>query len=294
MAEFKVGLVTVTYNSGAYLDGFFSSLWAQSHSNFIVVAVDNDSRDDTLVRLRLESDSRLKIISNASNLGVAEGNNQGIRVCLEQKCDFVLLINNDTEFGPELISTLVGVSEAGRHSIVVPKMYYFEPPNMIWCAGGFFSKWSACHNGHFGEGEIDVGQYDQARAVDYCPTCCMLIRSEVFAETGLMDSEYFVYYDDVDFCIKAKRKGISIQYTSIAKLWHKVSGSTGGEESAFSIKYLNRNRALLVKKNFRGFKALYYHAFNILYLIWRYLKGLDSFALTRQKLGIYAVEIVRR
>lgn len=287
MAEPKVGLVTVTYNSGMVLDGFLSSLWAQTHHNFICVAVDNLSKDDSVSRLRQEKDDRLIVIENAANLGVAEGNNQGIRQCLQQGCDYVLLINNDTEFGPDLIATLVETSRDTEHPMVVPKMYFHEPGNMIWCAGGYFVKWAAWYNGHYGEREIDTGQYDQARVVEYCPTCCMLVDRKVFDAVGLMDAEYFVYYDDVDFCIRALKKGVTLYYTPATRLWHKVSSSTGGEQSDFSIRYLSRNQALLINKNFSGAARLYFHAVNLVYYAWRLAKRLDTASVTRRRLGLY-------
>lgn len=287
MAEPKIGLVTVTYNSGPVLEGFFRSLWAQSHSNFICVAVDNQSKDDSLKRLRRETDARLVVIDNVNNVGVAEGNNQGIRYCLEQGCDYVLLINNDVEFEPGLIATLVKTCEDTGHPMVVPKMYFHEPSNLLWCAGGYFVKWAAWYNGHYGEQEIDRGQYDQARVIEYCPTCCMLIRRQVFEAVGLMDPEYFVYYDDVDFCIRALRSKQTLYYTPAAKLWHKVSSSTGGEHSEFSIRYLARNQALLINKNFAGLVRPVFHAINIAYYGWRLAKRLDTVKVMRQRLGIY-------
>src|SRR6266851_3540121 len=98
----KIGVVTVTYNSGSVLADFLKSVWFQSHGNFILYTVDNASTVTRMQVLRGCTDSRLKIISNADNLGVAEGNNQGIRLALEDGCGYVLLINNDTEFNEDL------------------------------------------------------------------------------------------------------------------------------------------------------------------------------------------------
>jgi len=287
MAEPKVGLVTVTYNSGKVLNGFFKSLWAQQHGNFICVVVDNQSRDGTIDQLGQQTDARLQVIANDQNLGVAEGNNQGIRHCQQQGCDYILLINNDTEFGPELISRLVGASVETGNGLVIPKMYFYEPGNMIWCAGGHFIRWAAWSNRHVGEGEVDVGQYDEAKLVEYAPTCCMLVKSEIFATVGLMDPEYFVYYDDVDFCIKVNKAGYGIFYFPAAKLWHKVSSLTGGSQSDFSVGYTARNRAMLINKNFSGLEKLFFHGFNLVNFGRRFVQRQDDAAIFSRKLKIY-------
>lgn len=287
MAEPKVGLVTVTYNSGEVLEGFFKSLWGQQYANFICVVVDNQSRDNTVEQLLQQTDTRLQLIVNDQNLGVAEGNNQGILRCLEQGCDYVLLINNDTEFEADLLENLLAASLRTGYAIVVPKMYYYDPPDMIWCAGGYFVKWAAWHNGHYGDREIDHGQYDEAIVIEYCPTCCMLIRRDVFQAIGVMDPDYFVYYDDVDFCLRALKAGICLYYVPEAKLWHKVSSLTGGEQSDFAVNYLSRNRALLIDKNFSGLNAQFFHAVNLAYFVWRRLRRLDDSKLMLKRIGLY-------
>src|SRR4051812_22766558 len=110
----KVGVVTVTYNSGKVLQDFLCCILSQTHSNFVLFAIDNASTDSTLQQLHACTDPRVAIIANPDNRGVAEGNNQGIRAALEAYCDSVLLINNDTVFENGLIEKLLaGLSQHG-------------------------------------------------------------------------------------------------------------------------------------------------------------------------------------
>ena len=89
----KVGIVTVTYNSEKVIDAFMASLMVQTHNYFQLFLVDNASEDQTLMELdRWRDDPRVNVIVNATNLGVAEGNNQGILEALAGHCAAILLI----------------------------------------------------------------------------------------------------------------------------------------------------------------------------------------------------------
>ena len=133
----KIGIVTVTFNSSSVLDDFFTSIEQQDYSDFNLYFIDNNSVDDTLSKVDSWSFKSKVLLKNTNNLGVAAGNNQGIKLALEDGCDFVLLLNNDTVFEDKLLSKLVETYNTYGSSIVVPKINYFSPANMIWYAGGF-------------------------------------------------------------------------------------------------------------------------------------------------------------
>ncbi len=254
----KVGVVTVTYNSRRVLDGFMLSLLRQTHSDFIFYAVDNASTDGTLDGVCDYKDARVRVISNQKNLGVAEGNNQGIRAALEGGCGSVLLINNDTEFEPSLLEILVQGLREHACDMIAPKILFHDNRKMIWCAGGGFNRSKGCVCVHYGIGQIDHGQFDVTRRVDHAPTCCLLVRKEVFARIGLMDSRYFVYFDDADFCFLAMRAGLKLFYLPSARLFHKASSLTGGQDSDFSVRYCTRNYVYFTLKNLGLWRGLYY------------------------------------
>lgn len=245
-----VGVVTVTFNSAGVLPDFLRSILPQTHRNFILFAVDNASNDNSAEILRACVDERLQVIANSENKGVAEGNNQGIRQALEAGCTSVLLLNNDTEFGPTLLAQLLQGLEDHRVDMICPKMMYFDEPERIWAAGGKFLPLRGYLSKCFGEGEIDCGQYDVPRLVTETPTCCVLIRKRVFERIGLMDERYFVYLDDSDFMYRAMRANIKMMYLPNAKLLHKIGRSTGGEESSFTVHYGTRNRIFFQIKHF--------------------------------------------
>lgn len=246
----RVGVVTVTYNSAEVLPDFLRSMDIQRYRDFLLFATDNGSKDKTVELLRSHSDARLKVMANAENVGVAEGNNQGIRAALEAGCDSILLLNNDTVFDEGLVGGLVHALAQHECDMVCSKIMYFDEPERIWAAGGMFQRCLGYRAKHIGEGEIDRGQHQTARRIAYVPTCCVLIRREVFSDVGTMDARYFVYVDDVDFMFRAMKAGKRLVYVPHLKLLHKVGGLTGGEESSFAIHYGTRNRLFFLLKSF--------------------------------------------
>lgn len=285
--EDLIGVVTVTYNSAEVLPDFLHCMAAQTHREYILFAVDNASKDGTARILRECANERLRVIYNPDNRGVAEGNNQGIRAALQAGCLSVLLINNDTEFGPALIAQLNEGLSANGVEMTCPKIVYYDEPERIWAAGGKFQPWLGYRSIHLGEGEIDRGQHDRARLVTYVPTCCVLINKEVFKKVGLMDERYFVYVDDVDFMYRAMKAGVKLMYLPEAKLQHKVGGLSGGEDSLFAIQYGTRNRAFFLLKHFGMAYALPWILARQMYYLWTFLvakKGLEWLCLKERSL----------
>ena len=251
-----IGVVTVTYNSQAVIDDFMNSMLKQSHRSWRLYVVDNSSADGTLQRLAEYSDPRVVIMRLSVNVGVAEGNNVGIRTALGDGCSSVLLINNDTVFGSELISRLQQGLQTHECHMIVPKILYFGAPDRIWCAGGAFSRLRG-RSKSFGFRQKDNGRFDQPQQVEFSPTCCMLLTREVFECIGMIDPNYFIYFDDADFCLRAHRAGLKLVYSPGASIFHKVS-SLIGHRSDLSVRYVTRNHVYFVLKHFKFVENLYY------------------------------------
>ena len=221
----KIGIITITYNSAEVIVPFMLSVLSQTHTDFVMYIVDNISKDHTLDILKAYDDPRIVIIPNTKNVGVAAGNNQGIRKALEDRCDLVMLLNNDVEFEETLLEKLTAQLEKQNCSLVAPKMMYHPETHLIWWAGTKFSKVNGCMTDHIGIQEEDKGQYDNIEPMDYAPTCCVLMKKEVIGDTGLMDEKYFAYYDDTDFFYRIYRQGKhQLVYYPFVRFYHKVGG----------------------------------------------------------------------
>jgi GT2 family glycosyltransferase len=254
----KIGAVTVTYNSGVVIDGFMESMLRQTYSTFYLYIIDNVSSDDTLKRIAQYRDPRIRLVVNQENMGFAEGSNQGIRAALADGRDAVLLINNDTEFEPLLLENLAAGLDQYACDMTAPKILYHDSRQKIWSAGGGFRALKGYAGFHYGLNQLDCGQFDQPRAVEHAPACCLLIRKQVFDTIGLMDQRYFVYLDDTDFCYRATRAGLTLIYVPSAELLHKASSLTGGSESEFSVRYRTRNQIYFMLKHLGVWRNLFY------------------------------------
>jgi GT2 family glycosyltransferase len=271
MSKPSLGVVTVTYNSAAFLKEFLASCGTQTMTDFRVYCIDNQSTDGTPGILKAVRDERWRITFNAQNVGIAAGNNQGILQALSDGCEWVLLLNNDTSFSGEFFRQLIDVCAVRSWRAVVPKIHYDMPVGHIWYGGGGFSWWKGYTGFHKAIGMQDIGQCDAVCSVEYAPTCAMLVHRDIFRQTGLMDEAYFVYFDDTDFCWRLKKAGVKLGYYPGVTLVHRVGGSTGGSKSTFSARYIARNRLYFLRKHFGSLMAwMWTPAFMMFYVI-RYL-----------------------
>ena len=253
----KIGIVTITYNSADVLSPFLECIWKQSHQNFILYVIDNSSTDSTLEILEKEQDSRLQLIKNESNFGVARANNQGIKKAIEKGCNQILIINNDVEFEDALIENLLQVQSDKNCSLISPKMMFHHNKNLIWYAGSWFVKSKGFLPLNRGMGEIDKGQYDEIKEIEYAPTCCLLAKKEIFEDIGFMDEKYFVYFDDTDFSYRIFKDGKhKMYYVPNIKFYHKVGSLTKSFKTKqkkryrgdFFLKQTIRNHIYFLKK----------------------------------------------
>ena len=241
----EVGIVIVNYNGEKFQNDCIASLYEMTFQDFEIVVVDSGSKDNSISLLR-QHFPKVHILEQGDNVGVAFGNNIGIEYCRNIGVKSVLLLNNDVEVHPDLLDILL--RESRNQYVVVPKIYYYEPKDMIWFAGGEFVLKKGLTT-HRGKREKDCGQYDEVARITYAPTCCMLIPMHVFDVVGGIDENYFMYYDDTDFCLRLMKKRIEMLYIPKAIMWHKVSSSTGGEDSPLSVYYNTRNRFYYIKKH---------------------------------------------
>jgi len=261
----KLGLVTVLYNTPEVLEDFFISLACQTYKNFILYVIDNSSKPESL-RLARELAAQYGIettfIDNqGNNVGVAAGNNQGIKAALVDGCEYVLIINNDLLFEtPDVFDKLMQVAINGE-SLVSPLILNY-PEGKLWYAGGHFDEYRAlAPHEHFGMSQELIKNFDDYHA--YAPTCFLIVNSDVFRNVGIMDERYFAYYDDTDFLYRTHTAGYKVKLQQSVVISHKVSVSTGGELSYFGIFHLTRNRIYFAKKNF----SFPYRQISILYTV---------------------------
>src|SRR5436190_19172757 len=210
----KIGLVTVLFKSDNVLPGFFKSIAKQTHKDYVLYLVDNsvNPTSDKIITQCLAENSvtEYRHIKNTDNVGVAEGNNIGIRQALADDCTHIILLNNDIELEQDFVfSRMLSLCEKGE-KIIIPKIFYYDT-RKLWMAGGTMNKWRALGI-HYGDGKTDAPEYNIAKYITYAPTCFMMVESSVFKNIGFMDAKYFAYYDDTDFVFRACNAGYKMYY----------------------------------------------------------------------------------
>ncbi|MEI7817058.1 MAG: glycosyltransferase family 2 protein [Desulfuromonadales bacterium] len=221
-----------------------------TYSNFKIIIIDNDSTDGSEVILR-ERFPDIELIQAGSNLGFSGGNNIGIRYALERGAEYIWLLNNDTVVARESLSELVKVVVSDdRIGIVGSKLYYRTEPNTIAFAGGFW-KDKPLDPSERGVNEIDSGQYDSVDDVDFITGCSMLIRTTILKDIGEMPTDFFLYWEDIDWNASASESGWRIVFVYASCVWHKVSASTNNQQGMKTY-YNVRNRLLFLKRHRRN------------------------------------------
>lgn len=225
----KVAVVVLTWNGRSLTLDCLESLAALTWGNLETVVVDNHSTDGTAEAIKSSCGETVSVLVNPENLGFSGGNNVGIRYALDRGADWVLLLNNDTIVDPGLVDRLVEAAACAPDvGVVGPKIYYSHPPDRIWSAGGeiFLSRGTARH---IGIRRRDTGEYDTPRDVDYVSGCALMASRDVFETIGLLDSSYVLYFEDADFCTRARMHGFRVRYAPGAVVWHRISSATGGQ-----------------------------------------------------------------
>lgn len=287
MTRVSVGVVTVTFNSSSVLDDFLVSLWAQVGIDVRLYAVDNDSKDSTIDRLTLDARHHpLVVIANDANLGVAVGNNQGIEAAIADGCDWVLLLNNDTLFAPTFVANLVEVADARGLDILSPLIEATDPPGSNWYSDGVIQPFKAMKATHLGMGsELLPFTHRETATVDYASTCALLVRPRVFETVGLMDPIYFVYGDDVDFCIRAKRAGYQYTVTARAVLTHKASSLTGEFTGDFAAHWITRNWVVVARRHCSPVQLVVGSVYISMWVVGRLVFRRENFDVTRRRIN---------
>lgn len=253
-----VFLIILNFNSGSVMTECLESVRNLDTQgiNLKVIVVDNASTDNSLLSINELTSSRVKIIKNQENLGFAGGNNVGIHDALASNADWVFLLNQDTEIARKALVRLIeAAKKTPKAGILAPKIYFAEGyefhqdryrkeerGKVFWYAGGLMD-WQNVISQHRGVDEVDRGQYDQVEATDFISGCAMLIKREVLEKIRGFDEKYFLYYEDADFCQRAKEAGFKLFFVPQAKVWHKNLG-TGISGQPLQDYYLTRNRLL--------------------------------------------------
>lgn len=256
--EPQVHIVILNWNGWRDTLECLESLQGLDYPNFEVVVVDNASRDGSEGKVR-EAFPAVKLIQSGANLGFAGGNNVGIRYALEQGADFIWLLNNDTVVEPDALTYLVERMAEDTHIGMCGStlVYYHDRSKIQALAGATFNKWLGVSK-HIGQ---NTSRYQMPtpesveRRLAYIVGASLLVSRRFVEEIGFLCEDYFLYYEEIDWVIRATDK-YTLAYAPKSVVYHKEGNSIGGDNTTLNQKsmtadyYSIRNRIVFTRKHF--------------------------------------------
>ena len=191
--------------------------------------------------------------------GYAEGANKGIQQGLANGADYICLLNNDTKVDPQFLKEMlkadVDLCGAKIYDWDTTRMQAYSCKMNMWMGQPSYTP-------RLDSSPTDNGQFNNVKDIQWFSGCCTLIKRSVFENIGLLDESYIAYFEDVDFCIRARKVGFSLGLAPAAYVWHKGGRSTSSE---FKTRMVTRNRIRFMRKHatklqFMTF-CLYYFGF---------------------------------
>lgn len=220
MTRPTLSVIILNWNGRPYLEACLVAVEAQTLAPDRIILVDNGSSDGSIPFVR-ERFPRVLVHVNGGNLGFAAGNNVALR---DATADVVVLLNPDVILAPDALSALVEAMTADPTIGVVGCKLWYPGGELIQHAGGHVTHPQALPR-HDGIGERDEGQYEAPRDVEYVIGAAAALRRSLLDRIGLLDEGFFLYFEDVDLCARARRAGYRVVYLPQATAVHVESAT---------------------------------------------------------------------
>lgn len=244
----KIIIIILNWNGKKDTLECLASLANVDYPHFQTIVVDNGSSDDSVAAIR-QAFPKIPILETKENLGFAGGNNAGIEWALRHKAEWIFLLNNDTIADPSLLRAfLAAAKERPQAKILGAKIFRYHEPERLDHVGGFWDPKIAEFVSP-ASGQIDNPfDFAEMEPVDYVCGAALFMHRSVPETIGLLEPRFFLFWEETDFCFRARKAGFEVWTAPQAKVWHKVSSSfTGGKPHTHYFWW--RSRLLWVRRN---------------------------------------------
>ncbi|MDF2882334.1 MAG: putative glycosyltransferase [Clostridiaceae bacterium] len=241
-------VIILNFNSCSDTLQCIESLNEVDNENFNIIVVDNCSMDNSIEVLSSEAEKQdFVFLRSSGNLGYANGNNIGIKYALQHEADYVCILNSDVKVHKNFLKPLLKLLEDEQVGIVGPCICDYNKPDIVQAMGANINLYRGLAMGSY-KGvpykELKHKFYD----VDYIGGACFICKREVFEKIGLIPENYFLFYEETEFCLKAKEKGYKLICASDSIVYHKGS-ATISKFVGLSYYFLNKNRIVFMRRN---------------------------------------------
>jgi GT2 family glycosyltransferase len=222
----KAAAVFLNYNGLRYLQYCMPAFGKAAGGKVQAIVVDSGSSDGSTAFLRKHY-PKVKLIQLPHNLGWAGGNNAGIAYALAHGADYVFVLNTDILLDKNFFSAIIKAGEADpKAGVFGCKIRYIGTRKLQAAGGGMFSKDNPLGSKHFGQDEVDKGQWNKPMVLDYIYEPAFALKRTALERTGLLDPAWFILMEGPDYCLRAKKAGFKTVYVPDAIVEHEVSGTT--------------------------------------------------------------------
>ena len=245
----SLAIITTVYQNYDILQDFFASLEKQTNKKFKIFIADLSPIKKPILNDKLSLD-----LIEADNLGYAHGVNISIKKSINEDFTKFCVLNNDTFVKSDFVKNVFEAEEKNPNTLIGGKIYYApgyeyhksryqksDLGKVLWYDGGIMD-WDNVFTKHRGVDMVDRGQFEKIEGTDFITGCLICFDKSVWDLVGPWDESYFLYFEDADYCVRCRKKGLKILYDPNIVLWHKVSQSTGGSGSSLHKKYQEKNR----------------------------------------------------
>ncbi len=242
-----VAVIIVNWNQRDLLLEAVESVVNSSWSKIKVIVVDNASGDGSVDAVR-QAFPEVEVIVNDHNLGFGEGSNQGLELAINEEIEYVLFLNNDATLDVETVTGLIDLLERKPEAgAAAPYIFYYDRRDVIWYGGGEGSRWRG-RIGHRFLRQKFIADKHKAETTDYLTGCAFIARTEVLKSLGGFDTSIYLYSEDVDLSLKLRKAGWQLWVQPDAKVYHRISVTSGGELSPFKAFHRARSNMIIVKR----------------------------------------------
>jgi GT2 family glycosyltransferase len=237
-----VGAIVLAHNGARDTIACLRSLRATTWPSLLTFVVDNASSDDTAALVRKHF-PEVTLLQSERNLGYSGGNNLGIERALEEGCDYLLVLNNDTLVEPSAVRTLTtSAQERPVVGAVAPLITYLEHPETIWYAGGDYDARRG-YPGRMRHYRASLsGVTLSAGPTDRFSGAAVLLKRSVIEQVGGFSEGLGFLYEDVDLSLRIRASGWRVWFAPEAVVRHRVAMTQLGEHSPMSFYYGVRNQ----------------------------------------------------
>ncbi|MDA5388289.1 glycosyltransferase family 2 protein [Loigolactobacillus backii] len=267
----KVGIIILNYNNARATIKCVQNVASINYDNYFIVVVDNNSTDNSYRMLIENLHGETCLIKTKRNGGYAYGNNVGIRNALDKGCDYVFILNNDVILEGNTLKALVDYNNLHPNvGIIGPALLEFKNKSFVQSTGA---------NNNLLTGNSELLNNGKSFATlnqtplhpDYLGGSCILVRRDAIQRTGLIPENYFLFYEENEWCLNFKKQGYDVVCLPDIKVYH-VGSESINQVSGLSHYYMTRNKIIFEKRNADRHQFIFFILYTFFRTILRSIK----------------------